>query len=461
MPFTAETREQILQRMVNRVVARTVLNDLTQTSGIFEMLAAVARAVERFQQGQIDMLDDTDLDKAVGDDLVEIGKLYNLTKEGEITATGTVVFSRTGTVGAVTIAIGEQVKVPAATAGQDLIYTTTAVGTILNGNQDSAPVAIVAALPGVDYNVNPDAITEFVTKPSGVDSVTNTVAVTNGRDVETDDNFRKRIKNKIESLSRSTILGLEGAADGANDSVSGKTVQWVGVFEDEFWQLVTPNEPQVSVYIDDGNGTAESTTAVVGGAVTVASGGEMDIYLPNKPVKFTAAYALYINAILVPTSSYYFNPQASHFKLTTAAYPNGLTVGDVVTADYTYYTGLIQLVQKIIDGDPADRTNYPGYRAAGVRVAVLAPSIQNQIVTANITVLQGFDQSTVITAVEAIIQTYINNLGIGEDVIRSELIEQIMSVNGVYNVQLTLPTADVVIGDKQISRTSTSFVTVT
>ena len=137
-----------------------------------------------------------------------------------------------------------------------------------------------------------------------------------------------------------------------------------------------------------------------------------------------------------------------------------LVVGDNVVVSYQYYTDLIAEVQRVVDGDPADRVNYPGYRAAGVDVRVLSPGIETIFVTAVLTVLEGFDEATVVAAVESNIIDYINNLGISGDVIRAEIIERIMATPGVYNVNLTTPTGDTTIDDDELPRTSSTEVTV-
>jgi len=266
------------------------------------------------------------------------------------------------------------------------------------------------------------------------------------------------MKAYMRSLARCPVIAIEGGLYGLVDSVSGKTVQYVRVVVDDF----TPG--RFVAYIDDGNGTAETTAARVNYAVAdpspAALGGEVDIYLADKPIKDSAAFQLRINLAVVATADYTVNYATGHIKLAAGIYPTGLTVGDAVDASYTYYTGLIKLAQKVVDGDPADRASYPGYIGAGSLGQVKAPYIQNQIITANVTVKTGFDQATVLAAVKTAIIYYINHLDMGEDVIRAELFEQIMAVTGVYDVQLTAPTANVYIADYQLARTSSALVTV-
>jgi len=463
MRFQAETKDVILQRMVNKVVARSELTDLVSTSQLLQVLAASARAIEKVQQGMEDILDDRDINKVTGTDLDDWAKVilpYVITRRQGVTATSQVVFSRAGTTGTITISVGSQVKASAGTAGEALVYTTTSLGTILNGNQDSNAVNISAVDIGTKYNVSPATITAFVGKPSGVDTVSNAASITNGEDLEKDDVFRNRIKLHILGLARCHPYGLESAAYGITDPATGKVCLFSKCVED------ISNPGFVKLYIDDGAGTAQHIVSVVSEASLIPSGGvalggETDIYLQHKPVDDVSMYSLVINGGAVPVANYYFDYPSGHIKLKSSAYPAGLTVGHTVVMTYSYFDQLIGEVQKVIDGDPADRDNYPGYRAAGVQVQVKAPQTVAQTVTANITVLDGYNQTDVATSVKAYISSYINGLSVGGDVIRNELIERIMTVQGLYDCNVTFPANNVTIGDTQLARIALSAITVT
>ena len=461
MAFTPESRQTIQQRMANSVIARTSLNDLTQTANLMRVIVAVARAIEKVQQLTEEMLEETDLDKTTGVELDERAKIYNaaiLARLAAVKATNTELqFSRQSTSGLVTIAVGTQVKVPASSGGVDLLYETTTVGTIADGSATSNNVSFRATVAGADHNVSPNTIVGFSSKPSGVDFVTNLSSVTTGMPEETDDKFRQRIKAYRQSLARGTLSAVGGAVFGALDSVSGKQVQWFNVIEDEF------NPGYEEVYIDDGGGTAEGspTTVVAGLVLASAAGGEVDIYLPQKAIRDASTFNLYINAGLVAPANYYFNYPHGHVKLAAAAYPTGLTASDAVTADYTYHDTFIQLVQKIVDGDPADRVNYPGYKSGGVIATVRAPTTVPQTVTANLTVGAGFSQTEAIAEAEIEVSDYINNLGIGEDVIYNEMVERVMKISGVVDVNITVPTNNVPISDTRLARITTGQITIT
>jgi len=453
--FTVRTYKQTKERMQNRIVARSNLTDLTDTASTSHVVSAAAREFDDvyFQMKNLQKL--WDLSKAAGPDLEERSKEMNpalISRRGKITATGSVRFSRTGTTGDVSIATGTEVQVPQQGSTAPIKYKTTEEGTIANGNTQSGLVDIVALEGGTAHNVDPDTITSFGSKPSGVDYVTNPAAVTNGRGKETDDEFRTRISNYIASLSRATNTSLVYAALTAVDSASGKQVVFAHSYEDP------TNLGNVTLYIDDGSGTAEDTESLTGQTVVAsASGGEVDLYLQHKPIKIEAAFEVRRNGSpLTYNVDYTFEPASGHVKLTQASFPNGLTAGDTVVADYTRFTGLIEECQKIIDGDPTDRVNYPGYRAGGVRVRVLSPSIINLSLSANITVLAGYAHTTVATAVKAAVSQYVNGLTISEDVVLNEIRERCMGVPGMYDMVISNPSSNRVIRDDQVARISTA-----
>lgn len=466
--FQVNTYSTILNRMINRVVARTDLSDLTDTSSIKQVLAAAAREDDDqfYQMNKLRQI--LDINLSFGDDLDKLSAIYNndiISRISSKKATGQVIFSRQGTTGTVTISIGTEIMVPSSGSSSPIKYITTSEGTISAGNQDSNSVDITAKESGTDYNVDPNQITAFSSKPSGVDSVTNPSAITNGLDEESDDELRTRIKLYVKSLSRGTVNALTYAALTTEDSTTGKTVKYATVIED---QSVLGN---VTVYIDDGSGTAEELDTAVPGEVLIASavGGEVDLYTQKKPIKSESGFSVSRTGsspygeptgVLTFGTDYSFNPASGHVKLMQGSFPYGLPAGSSVTIDYQPFKGLIQEAQKIIDGDPNDRSTYPGYRAAGVLVRVLAPTIIQMIFTANITVKSGFSQTFVADKVKAAISDYINSLAIGEDVILSELTERSMAVPGMYDISISVPSENQIILDNQLARILDSNISI-
>jgi len=172
-------------------------------------------------------------------------------------------------------------------------------------------------------------------------------------------------------------------------------------------------------------------------------------------------------SLMVSGVDYIINITNGQFELTAASFPAGLVSGDClvayyngVTAPYVYYDGLLQEVQRIINGDPNDRENYPGVKAAGGTVLVTVPGTVTAVIVAVMSAWEGYDEATLRDLVKAAIVNYINNLKIGDDVIRSKIIEVAMAVTGVKDFQIISPTANIVITDSQLAKTTLTNITV-
>ncbi len=131
--------------------------------------------------------------------------------------------------------------------------------------------------------------------------------------------------------------------------------------------------------------------------------------------------------------------------------PLGLLVGTQLVAGYNYYTNLIALVQKILEGDPDDPVNFPGVKATGVFFRVLEPSPVHVSVKASITAADGFLENDLQAPVRRAIEDYINSRKIGEDVIVNKMIDVAFNIAGVRDIKITKPTSNQIILEDQIS----------
>jgi len=537
--FTPQSREQILTAMIAKMVSRTRLNDVGDISAVKHLLSAAAHQDAQLNYQATLLLQLASIDSAAGDDLdakaqdIQPGTIRRILSAK---AVDTVVFTRRGTTGNLTIPAGTKVK----TSG-GILFSTTAAGTItatspeqVSGNgvgRDSNQVPVIADVAGAAGNVVAGTITGFAAKPAGIDSVVNLTDATQGRDKETDPAFRARIKAYVASLARCNRSALENQLINVQDPDSGATILFAKVVED---LLLRGN---VTVYIDDGTGTAESvertaealpgtwtwngtttvaaddTTTVVSGdfirldsspttwfqintivpntSVTLlnpgaaaiptgatgsslapenmtdglsgppvgsAVGGETVLRLAHYPVKDSDPLSLASSTRgnLVQNTDWIINPASGQINFLTP-----LTTGEKVVADYTYYVGLIAYAQKIIDGDPNDRENFPGYRAAGVFVLVITPQVLLQTVIASLVFKSGYEPDDVRAAVVTAIQAYINSLTIGEDLVLAAMGQKIMEVDGVYDVIIETPVENVILLDDQLARTTGANIFVT
>jgi hypothetical protein len=118
----------------------------------------------------------------------------------------------------------------------------------------------------------------------------------------------------------------------------------------------------------------------------------------------------------------------------------GFDIGITSGVDgYVYYTGLMQTVQRIIDGYEPDAASYPGRRAVGSLIEVLPPLIKPIEITIDVTTRDGINLTDISNDIKSTIINYVNSLGVGQDVILSEITARAMAINGVNAVTFTNP----------------------
>lgn len=136
--------------------------------------------------------------------------------------------------------------------------------------------------------------------------------------------------------------------------------------------------------------------------------------------------------------------------LTNAAQPVGLVSVYLHNGVGATSGDLISAVSKNLHGYTAsDGTLVPGWKAAGVQVNVYAATEVAINITASIVMIGGSSNVQALVLAKAATDAYLLSLGIGEDVIQSELVASIMSIDGIYNVTMSTPLVDVVITSTQ------------
>jgi hypothetical protein len=128
---------------------------------------------------------------------------------------------------------------------------------------------------------------------------------------------------------------------------------------------------------------------------------------------------------------------------------------------YGYWAGLKQRVQRVVDGYAPDATSFPGIAAAGVTIEVREPKILNVAISLTIKPSQGVSLQSLSDTIQSSVEGYVNSLGLGQDVILSEVVSLVQSVPGVDACVLTKPlpsTERISVGDSSIARVTTSDI---
>jgi hypothetical protein len=106
---------------------------------------------------------------------------------------------------------------------------------------------------------------------------------------------------------------------------------------------------------------------------------------------------------------------------------------------YLYYTGLLRRVQRIVDGYEPDADNFPGRRAVGGFIETLPPLNRRITISVDVTTDEGVNLGDISNNIKSTIINYVGTLGVGQDVIISEMIAAVMQIKGVGAVTFTNP----------------------
>lgn len=127
-------------------------------------------------------------------------------------------------------------------------------------------------------------------------------------------------------------------------------------------------------------------------------------------------------------------------------------------AGYNYWTGLVKLVHKTIYGDDTDLVSFPGIGAAGIIFQILAPTVRDLSIELDVTLREGVSISSVENEVRSAVTGYVNNLGVGDDVVIEEIRAAVIAINGVVDVSISDPAANIAIADNELARVADSDI---
>lgn len=122
--------------------------------------------------------------------------------------------------------------------------------------------------------------------------------------------------------------------------------------------------------------------------------------------------------------------------LSKLAFNSSLTTG---ADSYSYATGLIGEVNRVIYGDPSNPSIYPGVVAAGANVNISGPLVKRISVSLSIRIRSGATASDIQDRVKSSVASVINDVEIGKPVAISSIVSAAASVDGVLSVTVLSP----------------------
>ena len=207
--------------------AATTLLDLTVGSVLRAILEANAAVVLWLQWLIVQTLSATRLATSTGTDCDSFGADFGFARLPAVAANGQVTFSRFTPSLQALIPVGTSVTTAANTQSFLVVadttnpaYSTVQEGYVLAVNIASVNALVAAAVPGSAGNVQAGAISLLSSAISGVDTVTNAVALTGGLDAESDTAFKARFGNYLAGFSKATNAAIGSAVAGIMQGLS-------------------------------------------------------------------------------------------------------------------------------------------------------------------------------------------------------------------------------------------------
>ena len=178
-----------------------------------------------------------------------------------------------------TISAGTEVEIPENDVSAKVLFEINQTIVLLDGENLIENVLVTALEPGAS-RVPANSIVSFPNSPFTGAAVTNPLPFVNGRDLETDQELRDRIRDHIQSLSRGTPQAIRNGIIGLIDEVSNSSVVSANIVT----PVILADGPS-KVFIDNGRGLEPELDSVgLETIVTEATGGEKFFQLVNFPL---------------------------------------------------------------------------------------------------------------------------------------------------------------------------------
>ena len=237
--------------------------EFRQTSPITQLLDAVSIELARQWDGAEAVYYASFFEDAFGEQLDKQLALAGFSRRRLRGATGAVTFARDSPAPS-DVTVPEETVVTTERTDTDppIPFKTTEAATIFAGDQEVTDVPITALAPweadvdeqylGSETNVAAGTITRFESPVSGVDSVENDhrtgdsdAGFTEGRDEETDTEFKLRYQNTLAEGGTSTVSAMESLIFEYDDGIKGVVVEEIRDATDGYGPHPTVFAPDV------------------------------------------------------------------------------------------------------------------------------------------------------------------------------------------------------------------------
>lgn len=324
MALSSKNFDQLTGEIVTNIQGfATTLVDLTVGSVLLAVVEATSAVVMWLQGLILALLATTRAATSTGADLDSWAADYGFYRLAATFATGSVTFSRFTPTQQAVIPVGAIVQTADGTQQYSVnldtanpAYNAGLGGYVIVAGATSVTVAVTALTAGTAANIISGGISAIAQAISGVDTVTNGQAFTNGDAIESDASFRTRFLAYIASLSKATLAAIKYAITSLQQGVS------YSITENQQKNGQTDNGYFYAI-VDDGTG-APSETFITSEAAAIEAVRPIGIrYGVFGPTDVTAN----ITMTIVVASGYVHGTVATAVLAALETYINTLGVG--------------------------------------------------------------------------------------------------------------------------------------
>lgn len=181
---------------------------------------------------------------------------------------------------------------PSSGASPDIQFNVTNAAVILDGEVEVQNVQVSAQSPGLSGNVPRGAVKQFGSAPFSGAAVTNPLPFTTGKDSETDDQLRVRIKRQLASRGLGTATAIKAAVIGATPTDENATIVSSEIIRTSIGSIL---------YVDNGEGYEAKSSGVGQEAIVdSALGGEQFFQLATGGRQAPVAKAFLQSTLAAP-----------------------------------------------------------------------------------------------------------------------------------------------------------------
>jgi len=458
--FEPRNSQQILRSLLGRVLNRTDLSDINVGSTLYTLMQTVAIEMANVETRLNNIRNGYSIQTASGAELdARVAEL----------PPGTIFRKKAGYAGGAVLTINRtdtsaELIIPAGAIVQNdntgIQYVTIEQLTLPIGTSQLQNVFIIANTPGTVGNADAGQITTNITM-TGIDTVINEMSITSGVNEESDGALRARALKFVKSLGKCQRNSLEYLGESFVSS-NGQTVKFARVYEDTF------KPGYCELIVDDGAGMLNQDVAGTTTSGTVGVNGQLYIFHESPATHELIAGENFIitrggNELVLNSTQYRSIPERGLIYFNEGV----LQAGDTWQVnDYRVFKGYIADLQEEIEGvNNISQLAIPGYRAAGTRVKVDIPVVEELSFKIQLSVKPGLIVKSVRNVIRTVISNYINNLPIGEPLIVTRLIQVIQNTNLVITCSITDNNGDILTDTypnslKSVLRTKENLITV-